>query len=403
MIHSREGRHRQTLLVLVASTLVISLVGAGPARAAATETVPLGTADNFAVLAGQGVTNTGPTTVNGDLGTWPNPAITGAGLTVNGATHAADAVAKQAQADTTLAYDNAANRAGATEIVTQLAGQTLTAGVYDSASGTFQNSGTVTLDAEGDANAVFIFQMATTLTTASASTVSLINNANPCNVFWQVGSSASLGANSTLRGTILALASVAVGTGVTIEGRALARNASVTLDTDTITRSTCVTPKTTGTTLTSSGNPSASGQDVTFTATVTATGGGSAAGEVSFFDNGIAIGTATLTGGQATLTTSTLGVGSHNITAVYLGGPGFEASESPTLLQVVAAPTSTTTSVVTTSVTRSSTPRTGTLVRTGSARTTSEVLIGLTLVLLGLLLVVGSARRRSDGLGGGEG
>lgn len=334
--------------------------------------------------------------MNGDLGTWPNPAITGAGLTVNGATHAADAVAKQAQADTTLAYDNAANRAGATEIATELNGQILTAGVYRSASGTFENSGTLTLDAEFDPNAVFIFQMASSLTTASGSTVNLINSANPCNVFWQVGSSATLGTSSTLRGTILALASITVANGVTIEGRALARNASVTLNHDTITRSTCVTPKTTGTTLTSSANPSARGQAVTFTATVTVSGGGTAEGQVAFFDNGTALGTVTLNGGQAALTTSALGAGSRDITAVYLGGPGFEASDSPTLVQVVTSPTSTTTSLVTTSLKTGSTRTPTTLVRTGSARTAQEGFVGLTLVLLGLLLVIGSAARRSN-------
>jgi hypothetical protein len=126
-----------------------------------------------------------------------------------------------------------------------LDGATLTAGVYDSAAGTFLNSGTLTLDGQGDPNAVFIFQMASTLITASASTVDLINGARSCNIFWQVGSSATLGTDSTFRGTILALTSIQVTTGVIVEGRVLARNASVTLDTDTITRAGCAPRPTT--------------------------------------------------------------------------------------------------------------------------------------------------------------
>ena len=232
------------LLAVVLAAAAVVLPG-GPADAQQAP-VGLGTADTFAVLAGQGVTNTGPTTVNGDLGTWPNPAVTGAGLTVNGSIHAADAVAQQAQADTTIAYNDAAGRTPVTTVATELGGQTLTEGVYNSAAGTFEITGTLTLDAQGDPNAVFIFQAASTLVTASNSTVNLINGANACNVFWQVGSSATLGTNSTFRGTILALASITVTTGVTIDGRALARNGAVTLDTDTITRATCTTPETTG-------------------------------------------------------------------------------------------------------------------------------------------------------------
>jgi Ice-binding-like/Bacterial Ig-like domain (group 3) len=326
------------LPLLLAVVLAGAVVFAGGPAAAQQAPVGLGTADNFAVLAGQGVTNTGPTTVNGDLGTWPNPAVTGAGLTVNGSIHAGDAVAQQAQADTTIAYNDAAGRTPVTTVATELGGQTLTEGAYNSAAGTFQITGTLTLDAEGDPNAVFIFQAGSTLITASNSTVNLINGANACNVFWQVGSSATLGTNSTFRGTILALASITVTTGVTIQGRALARNGAVTLDSDTITRATCATPETTGTTVTSSANPSDSGQPVTFTATVTGSGGGTPTGSVTFFDNGTPIGTVPLDGnGQATLTTSSLTPGSHTITAEYLGAPGFENSSSPPLIQQVNA------------------------------------------------------------------
>lgn len=340
---NRLARARLVLIPPLLAVLVgAAVLWAGGPVDAAQAPVGLGTADNFAVLAGQGVTNTGPTTINGDLGTWPNPAIVGA-PTVNGATHAADAVAQQAQADTTIAYNDAAGRTPVSTVATELGGQTLTDGVYNSAAGTFEITGTLTLDAQGDPNAVFIFQAASTLITASNSTVNLINGANACNVYWQVGSSATLGTNSTFRGTILALASITVTTGATVDGRTLARNGAVTLDTNTITRATCTTPKTTDTTLTSSVNPSDSGQPVTFTATVTAAGGGTPTGNVTFFDNGTALGTVPLDStGQAAFTTPDLGPGPHSITAVYLGAPGFESSMSPPLAQTVnATPTAT--------------------------------------------------------------
>jgi hypothetical protein len=340
-VNTRGLIRRGGFPVLVAVALVTAVVFAGGPADAAQPPVGLGTADNFAVLAGQGVTNTGPTTINGDLGTWPNPAITDAtaGMTINGATHAGDAVAQQAQSDTTIAYNDAAGRTPVTTVATELGTTTKTAGVYDSADGTFGITGTLTLDAQGDPNAVFIFKASSTLITASSSNVALVNGATACNVFWQVGSSATLGTNSTFRGTLLALASITVTTGVTIDGRALARVGSVTLDSDTITRSTCTTPKTTGTTVTSTVNPSDTGQPVTFTATVTPSGGGTPTGSVTFSDNGTPLGTVPLdNNGQASFTTSSLGAGSHTITADYLGAPGFESSTSSELIQQVNGP-----------------------------------------------------------------
>lgn len=329
------------MFMAILLTAASSLALIGGSADAAQAPVGLGTADNFAVLSGQGITNTGPTTVNGDLGTSPNPAVTGAGLTVNGSIHAADAVASQAQADTTIAYNDAAGRTPVSTVATELGGQILTAGVYNSAAGTFGITGTLTFDAQGDPNAVFILQAGSTLITASNSTVALVNDASACNVFWQVGSSATLGTNSTFRGTILALESITVTTGVTIDGRALARNGAVTLDTDTITRATCTTPKTTGITVTSSASPSDSGESVTLTATVTATGGGIPSGTVDFAENGTSLGTASLDGaGQATFAISTLGGGSHDITVTYLGTPGFLPSPPEMITQVVNPPAS---------------------------------------------------------------
>jgi hypothetical protein len=213
-----------------------ALIGTQSAARAATAPVPLGTAANFAVLAGSTITNTGPTTINGDLGLSPGTSVTGFPPgQVNGTIHAADSAAPQAQADLAAAYNNAAARAVSATIPVELGGTTQTPGVYDSAAGTFGITGTLTLDAQGDPDAVFIFQAASTLITASASNVKLANGAQASNVFWVVGSSATLGTGSTLQGSILALTSITVTTGTTINGRALARNGAVTLDTNTIT------------------------------------------------------------------------------------------------------------------------------------------------------------------------
>ncbi len=227
-----------------ALVLAIGVLASAPLIAdAAQSPVGLGTASSFAVLAGQGVTNTGPTVINGDLGTHPNPSVTGFPPgTVNGTVHAADPVALQAQNDLTTAYNDAAGRAPGPPIGTELGGTTVTPGVYNSASTTFEITGTLTLDAQGDPNGVFIFQMGSSLVTATGSNVSLVGGAQSCNVFWQVGSSATLETGSTFRGNILALTSIQVKTGATVDGRVLARNASVTLDTDTITRATCSSP-----------------------------------------------------------------------------------------------------------------------------------------------------------------
>ncbi len=223
--------------------LVLTLALAGSAQAATS--VGLGTAKSFAVLAGSGVTNTGPSVINGDLGTSPTPTVTGFGGapdgTVNGTIHQADATAAGAQANLTTAYNNAAGQGPANTLATELGGQTLTPGVYDSQSGTFGITGTLTLNAQGDPNAVFIFKTATTLITASNSQVNLINGAQSCNVFWKVGSSATLGTDSVFVGNILALKSISLKSGVTVDGRLLARNGAVTLINDTVNRADCQT------------------------------------------------------------------------------------------------------------------------------------------------------------------
>jgi hypothetical protein len=243
-----------SLFALFVLGMLLTLVSGA---AAAAQSVPLGTADSFAVLAGSGITNTGPTTVRGDLGTYPTTTETGtASITITGTNHAGDAVTQGAQTDLTTAYNTAAGEGPTTEIAADLAGQTLTAGVYNSAS-SIGLSGALTLNGGGNPNAVFVFQAGSTLTTGSASSVNLINGAQSCNVFWQVGSSATLGTGSTFRGTILALTSITVTTGVTVDGRVLARNGAVTLDTDTITRPSCAAPAATTTATTTSATTTA--------------------------------------------------------------------------------------------------------------------------------------------------
>ncbi|WP_410622893.1 ice-binding family protein [Amycolatopsis sp. cmx-8-4] len=277
----------------------------------------------------------------GDLGLSPGASVTGfpPGV-VNGTIHAADAVAAQAKLDLDTAYNDAASRPSTATVPVELGGTTKTPGVYTSPAGTFGITGTVTLDAQGDPNAVFIFKAASTLITASASNVVLVNGARSAEVFWLVGSSATLGTYSVLRGNLMALASITATTGVLVDGRAMARTAAVTLDTTTITRPTGVQqPVATTTRLTSSVNPTVAGQPVTFTAVVTAvTGGAVPTGMVVFSDRRTPIAVASLDGtGHAVFTTSTLAVGRHPMIATYVGTKQFTGSTSPNLVQVVRA------------------------------------------------------------------
>ena len=206
--------------IIAVTTLIAMQSGASAAQAP----VNLGTAASFAVLAGTTVTNTGSSTINGDLGVDPGTAVTGFPPgTLNGTQHDADAVALQAQSDLTTAYNDAASRTPAASAPADLSGETLAPGVYKNAT-SLGLTGTVTLNAEGNPDAVFIFQAGSTLITGSGSHVALTGGAQACNVFWQVGSSATLGTNSTFVGNILALQSISVTTGATIDGRALARN-----------------------------------------------------------------------------------------------------------------------------------------------------------------------------------
>ena len=206
----------------------------------------LGTAQSFAVLGGSTVTNTGPSVLTGDLGVSPGSAITGffpvdggAG-TLTGTVHIADATALQAENDLTTQYNALTSAACSTDLTGQdLGGLTLTPGVY-CFSTSAQLTGTLTLDAQGSASSTFIFKTGSTLTTASGSTVSLINGGNPCGVAWRIGTSATLGTTTSFLGNLIALSSITLNTGANINGgRALARNGAVTLDTNNISFAAC--------------------------------------------------------------------------------------------------------------------------------------------------------------------
>jgi hypothetical protein len=215
------------------SAALFLLVIAMPAAAQ----VNLGTAGSFGVLAGSTVTNTGTSTISGDVGVSPGSAITGfpPGIIVGGAQHSNDAVAIQAQTDLTTAYNAAAGATCTADLTGQnLGGQTLTPGVY-CFTGPAQLTGTLTLNALGNANSVFIFKIGSTLTTASASTVLITNGGSSCNIFWQVGSSATLGTTTSFAGNILAQTSITLTTGANLSGRALARTGAVTTDTNNVT------------------------------------------------------------------------------------------------------------------------------------------------------------------------
>jgi hypothetical protein len=239
-IHLKRG--------LAGFILALALALAVPVAAQAAP-VNLATVSPFVALAGTTVTNTGPSVLNGDLGVAPGTAITGFGLpaVVNGATHENDAVAGQAQSDLTNAYNVAAGQpvAPADDLSgTNLGNRTLTAGAYRYTSGALL-TGPLTLDAQGDPNAQFVFLIGAELTTESASSVVLINGASPCNVYWQVGSSATLGTTTAFEGNLMALTSISLDNGASVIGRVLARNGQISLINNVLTRPLCPTETTT--------------------------------------------------------------------------------------------------------------------------------------------------------------
>ena len=232
--------------------------------------VPLGTSSTFAVLAGAGITNTGATTVSGtaggDMGSAPTPSFTGTEtVTTTGTKYlAAEAIVGQAKGALDTAYLDAAGRTPATSVPIELGGTTLVPGVYKSPTA-LGITGTLTLNAQNDPNAVWVFQTDATLITASSSVVALINGAQACNVFWQVGSSATFGTTSDFSGHVFAQTAISTTAGTTIHGQLLARDAAVTLINTTIINDACttVTPTPTPTATASATPPPSGGGDTT--------------------------------------------------------------------------------------------------------------------------------------------
>jgi hypothetical protein len=230
------------VICLVLAVMFSGTGGVALASALASPAFGLGSAASFEVLGGSTVTNTGASVVAGDLGVAPGTTITGfppGSVTEGGVTHAGDALALQAQSDVALAYNSSAGQPCNTHLDGQeLGGKTLTPDVYCFSS-LAQLTGQLVLDAQGNTAAVWIIQIPGGLSTASNSSVVVTNGGGVCNVFWIVGESATIGANSSFAGNILALTSITLATGANLSGRALSRNGAVTLDTNTISKAPC--------------------------------------------------------------------------------------------------------------------------------------------------------------------
>jgi LPXTG-motif cell wall-anchored protein len=366
----REARRRTpdhrglgAIAAITAISILTIVAGGGTsATAAIVPTVPLATAAEYAVLGASTVTNTGDSVLDGSLGLWPGTSITGfpPGLVLApGTIENTSSAAQQAQSDLTVAYDDAAGRPLDATTPADLVDLVLVGGVYAGPSKSpLLLSGPLVLDGAGDPTSVFIFQTDSTLTTASSSTVTLINGAQECNVFWQVGSSATLGTSSVFAGNILALTSITVTRGVTVHGRALARNAAVTLDNDTFIQPTCATAGPVTTTVP----------------------GGSVAPTVPTVPGG------TITPGPATTPPPGAGTTLPGTATTVPGSPGTAVGETSTTgLVPDTGGASTSPAPTFPGVTL---PRTG-----SSAATASTLLVGLGAVALGAI-AVGLARRR---------
>jgi hypothetical protein len=300
-----DGRRRLHPLAVASGTAVAAVVLIGtafvPAASAAT-TVQLGTATPFAVLGATAVTDTPTSSITGDVGLSPASGSSYTGLTqleVTGsifetvAGGPAGAIADpslltDAQNDLTTAYNAAAAQPPITTFTAgdnQLGGQTLTAGVYAFGAASTANvtaASPLVLNGQGDPNSVFVFQASSSLVTATSSVVELENGALACNVFWQVGSSATLGGSSTFVGTIMAADSDTLGTGATVQGRVLAETGDVTLDADTITAPpACTAASTTTATSAPTGSGGTAAGAAATTATTAAGSGGAAGGTTS--------------------------------------------------------------------------------------------------------------------------
>jgi type VI secretion system secreted protein VgrG len=301
----------------------------------------LGAAGSFAVLGGSTVTNTGSSNVTGDLGVAPGSAVTGfpPGQVTGGSIHAADAVALQAQSDAGSIYNNLAGQACDFDLTGQeLAGKTLTPGVYCFSSSAGLN-GSLNLDFQGVSGAVFVFKIGSTLVTGSSASVHVINGGSVCNVFWQVGSSATLGTGTNFVGNIVAQASVTLNTGASVDGRAFARTGAVTMANNNVSNNSCYRAHTatptltaTATVLSASSTPTSTPDPAAPTATATVEG---------------PTATATVEGPTATATvegpTATATVAGPTATATVAGPTATATVAGPTATATVAGPTATAT------------------------------------------------------------
>ncbi len=220
----------------LASNFVWSFTTGATSTPSCQATVPLGAAGTFAVLAGSTATNSGLTMVIGDIGVSPGTAVTGFPPGIqNGTMHDGDAVAAQAKVDLATAISLATDRSNPGLLPIEIGGLTYTPGVYMAGAALGITTGNLTLDAQGDANAVFIFQIGSSLTTSTSNQIILAGGAKPANIFWLVGSSATLGGGSIFQGNILSAVSITVNSGATINGRLLAQSGAITLLTNAVT------------------------------------------------------------------------------------------------------------------------------------------------------------------------